>query len=161
MTSSRGSGKSFTRVLLGFLLTSLVLGCAVQTVKHDPVKAVADSSDFLKALYIDKNYPKALELADWQLRQSLTANDLSRLVEGIRNARGELKTLKADSYLMTPGKTMELFYVGTYEKGVLYHHLVLVGDLSTGYKVSGPWYSLEPYPEQLLRRNFDEEMPVE
>ncbi len=49
---------------------------------------------------------------------------------------------------------MELFYVGTYENGTLYHRLVLMGDADTGYKVSGIWYSVDPYPKHTLRREF-------
>lgn len=55
---------------------------------------------------------------------------------------------------------MELFYVGMYEEGTLYHHLILLGDPS-GYKVSGVWYSLDPYPEQASRRKFNQEILVE
>lgn len=132
--------------------------CQVQTVRHEPVQAVRDTNNFLKALYVEEDYPKALELADVQLRQSLTATDLRQLVEGIKQQHGKLKTLKADSYLMTPGSTMELFYIGEYEKGNLYHRLVLMGNVSQGYKVSGVWYKDEPYPEQPLRRKLDLEL---
>jgi hypothetical protein len=149
-----------TQRLALVLLVLCFSSCRVETVKHDPIKAVDDANDFLKALYLDENYPLALEVADVQLRQSLTANDLRQLVEGVKQERGKLKTLKADSYLMVQGRGMELFYVGSYQKGPLYHRLVLMGDLPTGYKVSGVWYSLDPYPEQVLRRKFNQEILV-
>lgn len=146
-------------LFLGFSIL-LLAGCHVQTVNHEPAQAATDTNRFLKALYVDKDYPKALALADTQLRQSTTANDLKQMAEGIREQRGELKTLKADSYLMTPGRTMELFYIGEYTKGTLYHRLVLIGDVSSGYRVSGVWYQTEPYPDQTLRRRFDQDILV-
>ncbi len=129
--------------------------------QHDPIAAVSDVNKFLKALYVEQDYPRALELADTQLRQSSNADDLKRMVEKIKDQRGELRKLKADSYLMTPGRSMELFYTGTYEKGNLYHRLVLVGDVSTGYKVSGVWYSTDPYPKQSLREKFSQDLFVQ
>ena len=151
---------TYEALALGFLIL-LVSGCRLQTVRHEPSQAVSDGNHFLKALYLNEDYPKALELADVQLRQSLTVDDLKHLVEGIKQQRGELRTLKADSYLMGQGRGMELFYVGIYEKGILYHRLVLMGEASSGYKVSGVWYSLDPYPEQPLRRKFNQEILVE
>ncbi|HBB94678.1 MAG TPA: hypothetical protein DC054_04750 [Blastocatellia bacterium] len=151
--------KAAQSLLLAFLIL-LPFGCNVQTVTHDPVKAVSDTNGFLKALYLEENYPKALSLADVQLRQSVTADDLREIVAGIKQRCGSLKTLRADSYLMTPGSTMELFYVGTYETGTLYHRLVLVGDVSSGYRVAGVWYQAEDYQEQPLRRKFDQDLLV-
>lgn len=149
-----------TKTLNLGLIILLIAGCHIQSVRHDPVKAAFEINGFLKAVYVNGNYSKALELADVQFRQSVTPEGLRQLAEGIRTERGELKTLKADSYLMTMGSTMELFYVGTYEKGTLYHRVVLAGDLSTSYRVSGIWYSVEPYPEQTLRRRFEQEILV-
>lgn len=156
--------EDITEATQRLVLVSLILcflSCRVETVKHDPVKAVYDTNYFLRALYLDEDSSKALELADVQLRQSLTANDLSQLADGVKQERGALKTLKADSYLMVQGRGMELFYVGVYERGVVYHRLVIAGDSSTGYRVSGVWYQLEPYPEQPLRRRFSQEIIVE
>lgn len=55
---------------------------------------------------------------------------------------------------------MELFYTGVYERGTLYHRLVLQGEATSGYRVSGLWYILDPYPEQTLRRKFETNIPV-
>lgn len=143
------------------LLLIFLSACQVQNVHHDPVAAVSDANRFLKALYLQRDYSKALELADVQLRQSSNADDLRPIVERIKGERGELKALKADSYLMTPGRTMELFYIGTYERGTLYHRLVLAGDVPSGYRVSGVWYSVDPYPEQPMRRSFNQDLFVQ
>jgi hypothetical protein len=145
------------------IIVSLVFvfsGCRIQTVKHSPVRAAIDTNQFLRAFYFDEDYAKALELADGQLRQSATSDDLKKMAEGIKQERGALKTLRADSYLMTQGETMELFYTGEYEKGVLHHRLVLVGDASSGYRVSGVWFQADPYPENPLRRKFEGEIFV-
>jgi len=72
-----------------------------------------------------------------------------------------LQRLTADSYLMVQGAGMELFYVGTYDNGVLYHRLVLAGDASAGYRVTGIWFKPEPYPENVMRKKFETEIPVE
>jgi hypothetical protein len=146
-----------------FVIASLVFGfsgCRIQTVKHSPVRAVIDTNQFLKAFYFDEDYAKALDLASGQLRQSATTDDLKKMVEEMKQERGALKTLRADSYLMTQGDTMELFYIGEYEHGVLYLRLVLMGDASSGYRVSGVWFQPEPYPENPLRRKFDVEIFV-
>ena len=55
---------------------------------------------------------------------------------------------------------MELFYVGEHEKGLVYHRVVLLGDGSEGYKVSGLWYQLEPYPQHGLRAPLEEKIVV-
>lgn len=45
--------------------------------------------------------------------------------------------------------------MGEYKKGVLYHRLVLMGDASSGYRVSSVWFKSDPYPENPLRLKFD------
>ena len=125
------------------------------------MKAVSDTNQFLKALYFDERFAEALRLADPTLRNSASPADLENIVKKTKQEVGDVKKLKADSYLMTQGRSMELFYVGTYEKGTLYHRLVLVGDASSGYKVSGVWFQPEPYPEQALRRKFSADIFVE
>lgn len=145
------------------IIVSLILSlsaCHVQSVRHSPIKAAFDANQFLKSLYFDEDCPGALRLADEQLRRSVTPDDLKKMVDGMKQKRGALKTLRAESYLMTQGETMELFYRGEYEKGVVYHRLVLKGDASSGYRVSGVWFQPEPYPENPLRRKFDGEIFV-
>lgn len=93
-----------------FIIASLILSlsaCHFQSVRHSPVKAAFDANQFLKSLYFDEDYPGSLRLADEQLRQSVTADDLKKMVDGMKRERGALKTLRADSYLMTQGETME------------------------------------------------------
>lgn len=125
------------------------------------MKAALDANQFLKALYLDENPSEALKLCDEQLRNPGATEALTKLINQIKAERGHLKSLAADSYLMVQGPGMELFYVGTYENGVLYHRLVVVGDISTGYKVSGVWFQHEPYPQSQLRRKFEVEIPVQ
>lgn len=136
-------------------------GCFVQAVKHDPVRAVLDTNEFLRALYFDENPSRALKLCDEQLRASTVTDDLTKMINQIKGDRGSLRRLAADSYLMVQGPEMELFYVGTYENGVLYHRIVVVGDTSTGYRVSGVWFQKEAYPWNQLRRPFEMEIPVQ
>ena len=135
-----------------------VSGCRFQAVSHSASKAALDTNQFLKALYSDEDYAQALNLAAEPLRQSASADDLRQLVEKAREVRGALKRLKADSYLMTQGQSMELFYIGEYERGVLYHRLVLTGDASSAYKVAGVWFQPDPYPASPLRHKFDTEI---
>ena len=152
----RGATQSLVIVALVLALPA----CQFRSVTHSPMKAAYNANQFLIALYFDEDYAKALELADEQLRQSATPNDLKTMTDKIKQEYGALKKLKADSYLMEQGNTMELFYVGEYEKGTLYHSLVLVGDTSSGYRVSGVWHRPEPYPDDPLRRKFDVEIFV-
>ena len=145
-------------IIVSLLVT--LSACRFQTVRHDPNKAASDTNQFLKALYFNDDSAGALRLADAQLRQSATADDLEKMVDRIKQERGALKTLTADLYLMVQGEGMELFYTGEYEKGVLHHRLVLLGDASAGYRVTGVWFKAEPYPENQLRRKFDVGIPV-
>jgi len=148
----------------GLVIAALILsfyGCRFQTVRHNPVKAALGANQFLKALYFEENCAAALGLSDELLRRSVTVANLKKMVEEIKQERGSLRRLTADSYLMTQGQTMELFYVGKYEKGVLYHRLVLVGDASSGYRVSGVWFQPDPYVENRLRRKFDVDIFVD
>jgi len=95
------------------------------------------------------------------LRTSAATDALTKMINQIKAERGRLKTLAADSYLMVQGEGMELFYVGIYENGILYHRLVVIGDVTTGYKISGVWFQHEPYPQSQLRRKFEMEIPVQ
>src|SRR5713226_7659803 len=140
--------KRTTRCAILALLVTFLCDCRLETVQQDPNRAVSDANQFLKALYFDGRFSEAQDLADPELRHATTPAVLREIAEKATQQKGALKTLKADSYLMTPGRTMELFYIGTYEKGTLYHRLVLSGDASSGYKVSGVWFQPEPYPEQ-------------
>jgi hypothetical protein len=94
-------------------------------------------------------------LSDKGLRESATAGNLAQMVDSVEKNCGIFAELKAESYLMTPGKTMELFYLSRCDKSTLYHRLVLVGDSSDGYHVSGVWFQDSPYPEHGLRRRFE------
>jgi hypothetical protein len=142
------------------LLGLFLVGCSFQTVKHDPGTAVLAANVFLKAFYIEHNYEHALMLSDAELRRSANADDLGQMARRAEQICGSLKELKAESYLMTPGKTMELFYIGRYQRGTLYHRVVLVGDVSNGYRVSGIWFQDSPYPESKLRRPFQPSIVV-
>jgi hypothetical protein len=129
--------------------------CVSKAVRHDPHRAALDTNKFLKALYFDHDIGGALNLADEQLQKNASADRLARMIEENKQKWGELTTLKAESYLMTLDRTMELFYVGEHKNGVLYYRFVLVGDASTGYKVAGIWFQADPYPETQLRRKFN------
>jgi hypothetical protein len=153
--------RRISKIAIAILLGLAIGACKIQSVVHDPDKAVSDTNEFLRALYVIREYDKALTLADPQLRKSLSADDLKHLVEGMEQQQGSLKELRADSYLMTSGETMELFYVAACERGNLYHRLVLKGDASSGYRVSGVWYSVDPYPSQPLRREFSEKFVIQ
>jgi hypothetical protein len=134
--------------------------CYSKTVKHQPVRAANDANRVLRAVYIDGDYQKALELADASMQRSVKVDDLIQLTELIRQQRGKLKTLKADSYIMMSGNTMELIYVGEYELGIFYHRVVMVGDATNGYKVSGLWCRPDAYPDDPMRRKFVQEILV-
>jgi hypothetical protein len=153
----RGAAQSFIIIALILSLSA----CHFQSVRHSPVKAAFGANQFLKALYFDEDWAGALRLADEHFRQSVTGDNLKTMVDQVKQQRGALKRLRADSYLMTQGRTMELFYIGEYEKGVLYHRLDLMGDASSGYRVSGVWFKPEPYPESPLRRKFDGDIFVD
>ena len=148
-----------TSILGVFLL--LLCGCRLEAIQHNPVKAVSEANSFLKALYIEENYPKALELGHAELRNAVTSDNLKQIVERTGQEVGNLKRLKADSYMQTPGRTMELFYVGIYERGRIYHRIVLMGDAASGYKVSGVWFKADPYAQHALRQKFNEDIFVE
>jgi hypothetical protein len=139
----------------------LLAGCRFEAVEHNPNKAISDAHLFLKALYVDEDYQKAFNFAHAELQQTAKPDDLRKVVARIKSQYGNLERLKADSYMQTPGSTMELFYVGTYDKGTLYHRVVLMGNVSSGYKVSGVWFKAEPYPEHTLRHKFNVDIYVE
>ena len=153
--------RNLMQKVLAPLLGLTLVGCWFQSIKHNPTTAAFATNVFLRALYVERNYERALSLSDEALRKSATADNLAQMVDLAEKNCGALKELKADSYLMAPGKTMELFYVGKCDKGILYHRLVLVGDASNGYRVSGVWFQDSPYPEQAMRRRFETVIVVE
>ncbi|HWN10529.1 MAG TPA: hypothetical protein VNO50_14895 [Pyrinomonadaceae bacterium] len=145
--------------ILGLFLL-LFCSCRLEVTQHNPVRALSETNSFLKALYIEEDYPTAFELSHAELRKGVTSDNLKQIVERTKQL-GTLKRLKADSYMETPGRTMELFYVGMYERGTIYHRIVLMGDATSGYKVSGVWFKAEPYPQHASRQKFNEEIFVE
>jgi hypothetical protein len=148
------------RIIIAGLLAVSVTGCHFQTFRHSPERAASDANVFLKALYIDHDYQRALDLADAELRKAATVENLQQMVEIGDNKLGKIKELRAESYLRTQGRSMDLFYVGDYERGVLYHHIVMAGDASAGYRVSGVWFKDDPYPEGPLRLRFERNLVV-
>src|ERR1041384_1903228 len=141
-------------------LLAFSASCQLQKFKHSPLRAASDANRFLSALYFERDYSKALELADPILSQSATKENLEVMVDELKQQKGEVREFKADSYLMVQGRGMELFYVGHWQRGTSYHRLVLSGDADSGYRVSGIWYKDEPYPDQALRHRFSEEIVV-
>src|SRR5437016_4330540 len=114
-------------ILAGFIIC-ILCGCHAQTIKHEPMKAAFAANEFLKALFFDEDYERALSMVDPQARPTVNADELRSLVQPIKDERGTLHTLRADSYLMMSGRSIELLYVGAYEKGLLYHRVTLLGD---------------------------------
>lgn len=146
-------------IVLGIFLC--LSACHLQAIKHDPYKAALDANRFMKALYFDENPTEALQYCDEQMRVPSTIDGFGKMINKTKDERGGLKRLAASSYVMEQGSAMQLFYVGTYEKGVLYHRITVDGNASDGYRVVGAWFQLEPYPQNQLRRNFEEEIPVQ
>lgn len=135
--------------------------CNFKAIKHDAHRAALDANRFMKALYFDENPTEALQYCDEQMRVPSTIDGFGKMINKTKEERGSLKSLAASSYLMEQGSAMQLFYVGTYEKGVLYHRITVDGNASDGYRVVGAWFQLEPYPQNQLRRNFETEIPVQ
>src|SRR5262245_61093624 len=107
--------KLMRRVFLVFLLLCLS-ACTFKTGTHDAATAASAAKVFLKALYLDHDANRALSLGDEQLRKSATATQLTDLAKTVDLHCGVLKELKADSYAMLPGQTMDIFFTGTCEK---------------------------------------------
>jgi hypothetical protein len=53
---------------------------------------------------------------------------------------------------------MEVFFVAEHANGLVYHRLVMIGDASSGYKVTGVWFKFEPYPPNSARIKFEGEV---
>jgi hypothetical protein len=157
----RGTRLALTRSNIVLFILLCLPACHYQAIKHDPHKAVVDANRFMKALYLDENPSEALQYCDEQMRVPTAIDSLGKIINQTKQERGSLKRLAASSYLMEQGSAMQLLYVGTYEKGVLYHRIVVDGNASDGYRVTGVWFQLEPYPQSQLRRNFETEVPVE
>jgi hypothetical protein len=145
----------------GLLVISLSLAlsaCSLEKISHSPNQAAFNAHEFLRAMYVEEDYAKALHIAAEPVRQSATADTMKQMVEQTRQERGDFKFFKADSYLMTQGRSMEVFFVAEHANGLVYHRLVMIGDASSGYKVTGVWFKLEPYPANPLRIKFEGEV---
>jgi hypothetical protein len=141
------------RIIFISICTLAICGCYFS--RHHPTRAASDANSFLKALYLDHNYEAAWDLGDDTLHKSASVETLERMSWWIEDNSGQLEELKAESYTPPSGDSIELFYVGRYEKGVLYHRLLLVGDASKGYRVSGVWFRDSPYPQLAPRHPFE------
>jgi hypothetical protein len=148
------------KILPLFLLVCLS-GCTFKAVTHDPATAAGAAALFLKALYLDHDANRALSLGHDQLRKSATATQLADLATVVDQHCGALKELKADSYAMTPGQTMDVFFTANCEKKTLYHRLVMLGSVQEGYRVAGVWFQDTAYPEHPLRKKLDGNIVVE
>lgn len=143
------------------LLSVFTFGCRREQVKHDPERALSNTKQFVKVLYCEKAVDTALALTDASLRQFATSADLQNILDKAVKEVGKTTKLTADSYLMAPGRNIEIFYVATGQKGVLYHRIVVTGDAASGYKVTGAWFQTQPYPSNTLRRRFHTELTIE
>jgi len=133
-----------------FLLAS---GCYVAVVSHSQERALSDSNDFVSAFLVDRDAEHAWRLGDPELQRRTDVHSIQGVLETIDARVGRLREILPDSYIQTPGRTMEVLYVGTYERGLLYHRIVLAGDKS-GYRVTGFWFQAEPYPQESSRQPF-------
>jgi hypothetical protein len=115
----------------------------------------------MKALYLDENPSEALQYCDERMRVPSAIDGFRKMINKTKQERGSLKSLAASSYVMQQGSAIQLLYVGTYEKGVLYHRITVDGNASDGYRVVGVWFQLEPYPQSQMRCNFETEIPVQ
>jgi hypothetical protein len=147
------------RVLIP-VLGLILIACTIQRIRHDPSTAAEAANIFLKAMYIQHDYQHALMLSDEALRRSANDENLAQTVKMAEEKCQGSGELKAESYVMSPGKTMELFYTERCQSGNLYHRLVLIGDVSNGYRVSGVWFQEAPYPETGLRRKFQNQSVI-
>ena len=147
--------------ILPLLLLACLAACTFKAVTHDGVTAASAGKVFLKALYLDHDANRALSIADEQLRQSATAAQLTNLATKVDEYCGGLKELRADSFAMLPGQTMQVFFTGTCEKKTLYHRLVMFGSVQEGYRVGGVWFQDTPYPEHPLRKKLDQNIVVQ
>jgi hypothetical protein len=158
----QSSGETSVRLravgLLVIALTLALSGCYLEKISHSANQAAVDAHEFLRAMYVEEDYDKALQIAAEPVRQSATADTMKQMVEKTRQERGDFKFFKADSYLITQGRSMEVFFVAEHANGLVYHRLVMVGDASSGYKVTGVWFKLEPYPPNPLRIKFEGEV---
>jgi hypothetical protein len=141
------------------LLVSLP-NCVVRPVRHEPGEALIISNKFLSALYYDGDYKRAFQYVDSHFKETASIDDLHTLVLRIKQERGNLQAIRTESYLIVPGSGMQLFYVGTYDRGMLYHRVAVSGDASSGYQIAGVWYSTDPYPRQSLRRDFEDQIVI-
>jgi hypothetical protein len=143
------------------LLLVLMNACHLEQIRHDPEMAVLAANTFLSVLYFNEDYDKAIQLADAQLRDNASINDLRNMVGMTKRERGRLQSLTADSYVINPGHNIGLFYIGHYAGGgILYHRLVLIGDATSGYRVAGVWFSRKPYPSTSSRHKFEGEFSI-
>lgn len=147
--------------ILILLLGLALVGCTFRSVKHDPSTAAMAANIFLKAMYIEHNYDRALMLSDESLRRSATSDNLAQMVKVVEDNCGVLKELKAESYQKGQNLTLELFYTATCEKKNLYHRVVLAGDVSSGYRTAGIWFQDKPYPGNDMRPKFEQRIVVE
>lgn len=151
--------KKITFVVLAVLC--FLGGCTLRATTHNPVKEALAASIFLRTVYIDHDYVHAMQLAHDELQQSVGVDDLRQIAEEAQSKEGKVQTFTGESFLPTPGETIEVFFVGQHERQTLYHRLVLIGDESNGYKVSGVWFSTQPYAAHTERRRFSQPVLVE
>jgi hypothetical protein len=143
---------------LGLLL---VAACTFKSVTHDSKKAVAAATPFLKALYVDHDYNRALSLADPEFPKHVTADNLAGLVAMVETNCGVRQEFKADWYQLVPNQGLEVYYVEKCAKGTLYHRAVMRGSVQEGYRVAGVWFQSQPYAGNGMRGKFDEDIVVE
>jgi hypothetical protein len=157
--------KNFTgirtiRAVALMLIAVSLIGCTFKSVRHDHNVAVEAGNAFLSALYLQRNYSRALELADESFRKTVSLENLGQMVDMAEKNCGTRKEFKAESYQMAPNVMTEVYYVETCDRGVVYHRLVLVGDATNGYSVAGVWLNSSPYPQNSLRQKFEKDIVV-
>jgi len=148
------------RIFVLFSALLVMLGCSFRATTHDPIKAASDGGEFLLSVYINHDYVGALRSSHNQLQQSAKADDLQRLVEQAQSKVGTLQKLTGESFVPVPGDAIEVFFVGRHERGILYNRLVLIGDSTNGYKVSGFWFSSQPYSKVREQKSFSTKIEI-
>jgi hypothetical protein len=149
------------RRILPALALLLVAGCTFKSVSHDSKTAAVASNLFLKAMYVDHDYNRALALAYPEMAKKVTAENLAQLVDMVEKNCGVRQEFKAESYQLVPGQGLELFYVEKCDKTTLYHRTVLLGNVQEGYRVAGVWFQSQPFTGTATQHKFDKEIFVQ
>lgn len=136
------------------LVVAIVLGClpsCINVIAHDEQAAAKAATQFAQAAFVDRSDSEARGLITPSLAQQVTGDKLPEMIAKMHPKMFPTQVAATEFEPLLGQRGMLIFLKGTGDGEEFYYRLVMEGDSSSGYRVSGLFRGSGPYPASARR----------